>query len=99
MRKLSITVSDAFYDGLRRTVGSRRMGRFVEQATTPHLAPDLDAECGAMASDGRREAEARAWIGADTGDALPEDDWSWLRDEERRGLVGELRPYPRLGDR
>lgn len=98
MKKLTITVSDQFYDDLRRTAGLRGMSRFVEQATAPHLAHDLDASYRAMAADGQREREASAWVDAECGATLPDDDWSWLGDEEGRGVVGQLRSDPRGRD-
>lgn len=89
MRKLTISVSDEFYDGLRQHVGGRGMGRFVEEVVQSHLTPvDREAEYRAMAADETRERLVREWADAGLNGTLPDDDWSWLRDAERRGLVG-----------
>ena len=83
-KKLTVQVSDEFYDRLQRRVGKRGIGRFLEEVASPHLiAPDRDAEYRSMAADEEREREAREWLDADLGDTLPEEDWSWLRDATR----------------
>lgn len=92
-------VSDGFYDKLRTRAGARGMGRFLEAIAAPHLgASDLEAEYRAMAADEEREREALEWIEANVDDALPDEDWSWLRDAERRGLVGDIRSGDRRRD-
>src|SRR3954464_6272451 len=36
-KKLTIRVSDEFYDGLQRRVGKRGIGRFLEELARPHV--------------------------------------------------------------
>jgi predicted CopG family antitoxin len=68
-RKLTITVSEAVYQGLHRTVGRRRISQFIEKLAQPHvLSQDLDAAYREMAADGDREHEALAWSEGLVGD-------------------------------
>jgi predicted CopG family antitoxin len=60
---MTITLDEAVYDGLYRTVGKRRMSQFIEDLLKPHvLDTALDAGYRAMAADVEREAEAQAWV-------------------------------------
>ncbi len=62
-KRMTITLDEAVYDGLYRTVGKRRMSQFIEDLLKPHvLDTALDAGYRAMAADAEREAEAQAWI-------------------------------------
>ena len=62
MRKLTITIDDAVYQGLYRTVGKRRISRFLEDLARPHVtARGLEAAYREMAADEQREAEASEW--------------------------------------
>ena len=36
-KKLTIQVSDEFYDGLQRRIGKRGIGRFLEEIARPHV--------------------------------------------------------------
>jgi predicted CopG family antitoxin len=38
-RKLTITVSEAVYEGLHRTIGRRRISQFIEKLARPHVLP------------------------------------------------------------
>ena len=71
-KKMTITLDEAVYEGLYRTVGKRRMSQFIEDLLRPHVMDTaLDDGYRAMAADQEREAEAIAWcnaIGADTSD-------------------------------
>jgi hypothetical protein len=61
-KKLTITVDEAVYDGLYRTVGPRRISRFIENLVRPHvIACELDESYAGMAADEAREKEADAW--------------------------------------
>ena len=93
-KKLTIQVSDEFYDGLQRRVGKRGIGRFLEDLARPHvLTPKpgdpcwedwLERQYAEAAADEEAEREAKEWVEADLGgDELPEDDWSCLRDAPR----------------
>lgn len=64
-KKMTITLDEAVYDGLWRTIGKRRMSQFIEDLLRPHvLGQSLDDGYKAMAADKDREAEAMAWTNA-----------------------------------
>jgi predicted CopG family antitoxin len=61
-KRMTITLDEAVYDGLYRTVGKRRMSQFIENLVKPHvLDTTLDDGYRAMAADTEREMEAQAW--------------------------------------
>jgi hypothetical protein len=69
-RKLTITVDEEVYEGLRRVVGPRHISAFLEALARPHvILTDLDAGYAAMAADEAREADALEWAEATAGDA------------------------------
>ena len=64
-KKMTITLDEAVYDGLWRTIGKRRMSQFIEDLLRPHvLSSALDDGYKAMAADQEREADAAAWCNA-----------------------------------
>ena len=64
-RKLAITLDEAVYEALCRTVGKRQMSQFIEDLLRPHvLDEELDEGYRAMASDTEREVEAKEWCDA-----------------------------------
>jgi predicted CopG family antitoxin len=68
-RKLTITVSEAVYEGLHRTVGRRGISQFLEKLARPHvLSQDIEAAYRDMAADKAREEEALAWSEGLVGD-------------------------------
>ncbi|WP_126448304.1 addiction module antitoxin [Sulfuricystis multivorans] len=68
-RKMTITLDEAVYEGLCRTVGRRKMSQFIEDLLRPHvLDTSLDDGYRAMAADREREAEAVEWCNALAGD-------------------------------
>ncbi len=72
-KRMTITLDEAVYDGLYRTVGKRRMSQFIEDLLKPHvLDTALDAGYRAMAADAEREAEAQAWINGLVADLADE---------------------------
>ncbi len=61
-RRMTITLDEAVYEGLYRTVGKRRMSQFIEDLLRPHvLDTSLDDGYRAMAADQAREADAMEW--------------------------------------
>ena len=61
-RKMTITLDEAVYEGLYRTVGKRRMSQFIEDLVRPHVLGDaLDEGYRQMAADDAREVEAQDW--------------------------------------
>lgn len=72
-KKLTLTIDEEVYDGLREVVGPRRISQFVEDLVRPHVVGrDLYDGYRAMAADRKREAEALAWAEATCGDASHE---------------------------
>jgi phage FluMu gp28-like protein len=68
-KRMSITLDEAVYEGLYRTISRRRMSQFIENLLRPHvLDPSLDEGYRAMASDTAREAQAQQWCDAQTKD-------------------------------
>lgn len=64
-KKMTISLDEAVYDGLYRTIGKRRMSQFIEDLVRPHVMDStLDNGYQAMAADTDREAEAKAWCNA-----------------------------------
>jgi hypothetical protein len=72
-RKLTITVEDAVYRGLRKIVGPRNISRFLNDLARPHVVRErLDEGYRAMAGDETREAEAAEWSEELVGDVADE---------------------------
>ncbi len=64
-KKMTITLDEAVYEGLWRTIGKRKMSQFIEDLLRPHvLDTSLDDGYKAMAQDQAREAEAMEWTNA-----------------------------------
>lgn len=54
---MTITLDEAVYGGLRRTIGRRRISQFIEDLLRPHvLGGSMDEGYMAMAADETREA-------------------------------------------
>ena len=61
-KKLTITVDKEVYEGLYKTIGSRKISKFVEELVRPHVVrPNLELEYSQMAKDKKREADALEW--------------------------------------
>lgn len=74
-RKLTVTIDEEVYDGLRSVIGPRKISRFIEDLVRPHVVKkDMYAAYKEMAADGVRESEALEWAERTFGD---------LNDEER----------------
>lgn len=72
-KKMTISLDEAVYDGLYRTVGKRRMSQFIEDLLRPHVLDiTLDEGYRAMAADRQRETEAMAWCDALSRDMADE---------------------------
>ena len=58
-KKLTITVDEKVYRGLRRRIGPRKISQFIENLVRPHvLSEDLEVAYREMATDEAREKEA-----------------------------------------
>ena len=72
-KRMTITLDEAVYDGLYRTVGKRRMSQFIEDLVRPHVSDTaLDTGYRAMAADSERESDASEWMNALAGDSADE---------------------------
>jgi hypothetical protein len=72
-KKLTITVDESVYDGLRRVVGRGHISQFIEALVRPHVVQaDMEAGYRQMAQDEQREADATAWIEGVVGDVSNE---------------------------
>jgi hypothetical protein len=73
-KKLTLTIDEQVYDGLRRVIGPRRISHFVENLVRPHvLKQDLYDGYRAMAADSVRETEALEWAESTCGDVSDEE--------------------------
>lgn len=61
-KKLTITVDDKVYEGLHKTIGPRKISKFIEELVRPHVVrPNLELAYSQMAKDKKRETEALEW--------------------------------------
>lgn len=61
-KKLTITIDEEIYAGLHKTIGRRKISRFVQEIVRPHvIRPNLEAAYAEMAKDKKREQEAAEW--------------------------------------
>jgi len=73
-RKLTLTIDEEVYEGLRTKIGPRRISRFIENLVRPHvIEKDLYAAYREMASDQVAEAEAMEWAEGTCGDGVDEE--------------------------
>jgi predicted CopG family antitoxin len=73
VKKLTITVDNDVYRGLKKKVGPRRISRFLNDLARPHVVDDdLLAAYRQMSEDRAREDEAQDWIEALIEDAAPQ---------------------------
>jgi predicted CopG family antitoxin len=64
-KKLTVTVAEEVYEGLHKTIGPRRISKFIEELVRPYVVrPDLESAYKEMARDKRREEEAIEWAEA-----------------------------------
>jgi len=72
-KKMTITLDEAVYEGLWRTVGKRRISQFIEDLVRPHVITNaLEDGYKAMAADTEREADAAEWCNALSKDMVNE---------------------------
>ncbi len=61
-KKLTITLEEEVYYGLKEVVGPGKIGRFIEELVRPYvLREDLKEAYRMMAKDEEREQEASEW--------------------------------------
>jgi predicted CopG family antitoxin len=72
-KKLTITIDEEVYEGLHKTIGPRKISKFVEELVRPHVVrPNLELAYSQMAKDKKREAEALDWAEATFKDIVHE---------------------------
>ena len=73
-KKLTLTIAEEVYEGLRSTIGPRKISRFIEDLVRPHVVKtDLYAAYREMGADQVAEAEAMEWAEATCGDTADEE--------------------------
>ena len=61
-KKLTITVDEEVYEGLRKAIGPRKISKFIQDLVRPHVVRhNLESDYAEMAKDTRREEEALEW--------------------------------------
>jgi predicted CopG family antitoxin len=61
-KKLTLTIDEDVYQGLHKTIGRRKISKFIEELVRPHVVhPDLESAYAEMARDREREKEAIEW--------------------------------------
>lgn len=69
VKKLTITVDEEVYEGLRKVIGPGKISRFLQELARPHvLVKDLEKSYRLMAKDEAREKEALEWSEGLIGD-------------------------------
>jgi len=72
-KKLTLTIDEEVYEGLREVIGPRKISRFIEDLVRPHvIKKELYAAYKEMAADEVRESEALEWAEATFGDVNDE---------------------------
>jgi len=72
-KKLTLTMDEEVYRGLREVVGPRRISRFIEDLVRPHVVRhDLCDAYREMAAEEAREAAALEWAEATVADVADE---------------------------
>ena len=72
-KKLTVTIDEEVYDGLRAVIGPRKISRFIEELVRPHVVKkNMYAAYKKMAADEVRESEALEWAEGTVGDVNDE---------------------------
>ncbi len=72
-KKLTVTIDEEVYKGLREVIGPRKISRFIEDLVRPHVTKkDIYAAYKEMAADEVRESEALEWAESTFGDVNDE---------------------------
>jgi hypothetical protein len=73
-KKLTVTIDEEVYNGLRTVIGPRKISRFIEDLVRPHVVKkDMYAAYKEMAADRIRESEALEWAEGTVGDLSDEE--------------------------
>ena len=72
-KKLTVTIDEEVYNGLRAVIGPRKISRFIEELVRPHVVKkNMYAAYKEMAADQVRESEALEWAEGTFGDVYDE---------------------------
>ncbi len=73
-KKLTVTIDEEVYNGLRAVIGPRKISRFIEDLVRPHVVKkDMYVAYKEMAADSVRESEALEWAEGTFGDLNNEE--------------------------
>ena len=73
-KKLTVTIDEEVYEGLREVIGPRKISRFIEDLVRPHVTKkDIYAAYKEMGCDEARESEALEWAEGTFGDVHYEE--------------------------
>jgi hypothetical protein len=73
-KKLTLTIDEEVYNGLRTVIGPRKISHFVEELVRPHVIKrELYDGYRDMAADRVRESEALEWAESTCGDVSHEE--------------------------
>ncbi|MDO8672007.1 MAG: addiction module antitoxin [Dehalococcoidia bacterium] len=72
-KKLTVTIDEEVYAGLRKTIGPGKISKFIEELVRPLVVhPNLESAYAEMARDSRREKKALEWAEITFEDAAHE---------------------------
>jgi len=73
-KKLTVTIDEEVYNGLRAVIGPRKISRFSEELVRPHVVKkNMYAAYKEMAADQVRESAALEWAEGTFGDVNDEE--------------------------
>ncbi len=73
-KKLTVTIDEEVYEGLREVIGPGKISRFIEDLVRPHVTErNIYAAYKEMAADKVRESEALEWAEVSFGDVNDEE--------------------------
>jgi predicted CopG family antitoxin len=73
-KKLTVTIDEEVYYGLRTVIGPRKISRFIEELVRPHVVKkNMYTAYKEMAADEVRESAALEWAEGTIGDLNDEE--------------------------
>lgn len=73
-KKLTLTIDEEVYNGLRTVIGPRKISHFIEDLVRPHVVKqDMYTAYAEMAAETEREYEAENWAEGTFGDSYNEE--------------------------
>ena len=72
-KKLTLTIDEEVYNGLRSVIGPRKISHFIEDLVRPHVVKkDMYTAYAEMAAETEREYEAAEGVEGTIGDSYSE---------------------------